>query len=377
MRSPLYKINSELFIEVHIADIHFGVIDPKEQYKILEEQFINKIRNINFNILSINGDLFEHKFMSNSETIMYATMFIRNLVELCKIKKATLLLIHGTYSHDAGQLKLFYHYLNDKTIDIRIIEEVKFEYIKGKRILCIPELYGMSKDYYEKFLFYSGLYDSVYMHGTLKGAIYGKNEETLDSIREPVFCLDHFIKCSGPIISGHNHVPGCYNSYFYYCGSPYRWEFGEEGEKGFIILLHNTKTRLHYVHFEHIKSFRYDTINLDHMLTQDPNNIINYIKTLQDNGIDNIRVQFTINKDEIIDIVKSYYRTNPKVKIDSDSRAIKIMKESEEINEKYKQYEYVLDTNIKPENILTRYINQNKGYVYITTEDLIKLLKEM
>lgn len=54
--------------EVHIADIHFGVggMSTKTQYDILREQFIFKIQDINFNILSINGDLFDRKSMSNS-----------------------------------------------------------------------------------------------------------------------------------------------------------------------------------------------------------------------------------------------------------------------------------------------------------------------
>jgi len=39
--------DSNLFIEAHISDIHFGVIDPKITYKILSEQFTNVIANIN------------------------------------------------------------------------------------------------------------------------------------------------------------------------------------------------------------------------------------------------------------------------------------------------------------------------------------------
>ena len=30
-------MDNDLFVEAHIADLHFGVIDPKTQYDILKE----------------------------------------------------------------------------------------------------------------------------------------------------------------------------------------------------------------------------------------------------------------------------------------------------------------------------------------------------
>ena len=61
---------------VSIADIHFGALDPKYTYETLRQQFIFKISNINFDILTICGDLFDAKFMSNNPVISYALLFI-------------------------------------------------------------------------------------------------------------------------------------------------------------------------------------------------------------------------------------------------------------------------------------------------------------
>ena len=36
-------INDGMFIEAHIADIHFGAMNPNLQYSILKDQFINKL----------------------------------------------------------------------------------------------------------------------------------------------------------------------------------------------------------------------------------------------------------------------------------------------------------------------------------------------
>ena len=41
-------------LEAHIADIHFGAIDPKVQYDILKEQFLDKIFRLKLDIISIN-----------------------------------------------------------------------------------------------------------------------------------------------------------------------------------------------------------------------------------------------------------------------------------------------------------------------------------
>ena len=119
--------------QAHIADLHFTVknIPPKVHYEILKEQFINKLIDLPLDLISVDGDIFDRKFMSNTDSVMYASMFIGDLVQLCKTKKITLFLIKGTDGHEADQLKLFYHYLKDPDIDIRIIETIRFEYAKG------------------------------------------------------------------------------------------------------------------------------------------------------------------------------------------------------------------------------------------------------
>ena len=129
-------------IEVHISDLHFGAVDPYKQFCILKEQFLDKISLINFDILSIDGDIFDKKFMANSSAIYYAMEFVRICVEICASKQATMIIIGGTESHDAGQLQLFKMYEENENIDFRIIEHICFQYAKGLKILCIPEEYG-------------------------------------------------------------------------------------------------------------------------------------------------------------------------------------------------------------------------------------------
>ena len=74
-----------MFIEAHIADLHFGAMEPNEQYKILKEQFLDKLYEIPIlDIVSICGDIFHHKFMANSNVVYIASYFITQLISICE-----------------------------------------------------------------------------------------------------------------------------------------------------------------------------------------------------------------------------------------------------------------------------------------------------
>lgn len=361
-------------IQVHIADIHFGAFDPKTQYQILCEQFINPIIQLpKLDVIVVDGDLFDHKVMSNSDVAMYATMFVDQLVNIARNKNSTLVILSGTFSHDYDQLKLFYHYMEDKSVDVRIITTIKFENIKGARVLCIPELYGLDESIYQKFFFQSGYYDEAFVHGTYQGSVYGDTVGAGRLLTEKDFQL-----CTGVAISGHVHKSGCFNGFYYYCGCPYRWKFGEEEDKGFLILGHDLDTQYHYVEFMKIESFRYDTIFLDQLISEDPKEIIDYINQLkQDQGIDYIKVKFRYpiagyNKT----VINNYYRTNPYVTPDFSEIKKEELKNQDIIDAQNQQYNYLMDKSINDFDRFVKYVNDNEGYEFITVQKLNELLSE-
>ena len=368
-------------IEINIADIHFGVagVDPIMHYTILHEQFINKISQMYFDMLIINGDLFDRRFPTTSDVVKYALIFVNECVCLCRERGATLIIIEGTKSHDDGQLSLLYQYTKDPTVDVRIVEQTQFLMVKGSKKLCIPEEYGKGKDYYDYFLKKCGPYDSVNLHGTIVGSVYGANQSNLDSRKAPVFGLDDFNMCLGPIIAGHVHVGGCYEKYMYYCSSPIRFRFGEEEPKGFIILLYNLDTHEHYVHFEEITSFRYDTITIDALVNtnfNDPDYLKRYIDNLHTNGIDHIRIVFANVPEEIQLLVKQAYKTSGYVafKEEDKKRDIVSTEATEELEKKYEKLDFLLDPSLSEYDKLVRYINYNKGSDYITVDKLKSIL---
>lgn len=366
--------NRDMLLEIHIADIHFGAMDPEKEYQILYEQFlvpISKIKKID--IISVDGDLFDRKLMAGSLAVQYACTFIYQLVQLCKDKNTTLVLLAGTASHqDPTQLKLFYHYLDDPTIDIRIVETIRFEYIKGAKILCIPELYSIDESVYKHFFFESGYYDEVFVHGTCKGAVFGDNVGTGRLLTEK-----DFIYCRGMVISGHVHKPGCFFGWYYYTGCPIRYKFGEEEPKGYLLVAHDLNTHIHHVEFEEITSFRYDTIFIDQLISEDPKVIIDYINNLKtEQNIDFIKVKFRYEvPGNQRTIINNYYRNNSSTTIEFTNQSE--LKELEDNIANNITYNYLLDSSISDLERFVMYVNQNEGEQFITVEQLTSILSDI
>lgn len=363
-------------ITVNISDLHFGAMEPQRQYEYLKTQCIDKVCTVPFDVFCIQGDIFDRKFMANNDAIMYASLFIRDALNLCNQKDALLLIISGTSTHDANQLKLFYHLMNEDN-HINIVETVQFVQWKQYRILCIPELYGLPEDVYTQALYNSGVYDMAILHGTVKNSIYGYNEATLTSEKHPVFDISHFYNCRGPIMCGHVHVSNCLQKHIYYTGSPYRWQFGEEAEKGFMVCILDDITNRYFVHFEPIHCDLYNTYNLDDSLNLSADDLVNYIKSLRLNPDDHIKIKFT-QESNIIPIIKDYFRNNPKYVIDAEDLRYKCsIKAVEQENDYFNKFVFLDDSSLSSEEKLVMVINILEGKDVITVQELTDMMSTM
>jgi hypothetical protein len=367
-------MNRGMLICAHIADIHFSAFDPKEQYEILKEQFISVIDQFpRLDIISIDGDIYHHKLMGNSDGLYYASLFVDDVMGVARRHNSTVIMIHGTYSHDADQLKNFYHYLNDYDVDVRICTTIQFEEIKGAKILCIPELYGLDESIYQQFLHYSGYYDEAFMHGTFKGAVY---KDTVGNGR--LFTPQDFNMCTGFMIGGHVHTPGCHSGYFYYTGSPYRWKFGEEEDKGFLITIHDLDTNRHYVHFQKIISNSYITIDMKEIDQNDPKTTIEKINRIKtEKGIDFLKIRFSTpvtgpNKT----IIENYYRNNATTFVEFLDVMEERRLEQERSGKLPDEYDFILDNSISDLEKFVRYVNIKEGSEFITVDKLKSILEE-
>lgn len=367
---------NNILIGAHCADLHFGAFDPSLQYQILSEQFISVLEMMDtLDFVTINGDIFDHKFMSNSDPIMYAIRFIDDLIRRVIFpKQATLIILGGTYSHDCGQLKLFYHYMNNKEIDVRVIESLSFQIIKGMRVLCIPELSSVSENVYNEYLLYNGMYDLTLMHGTIKGSVMGDNVGS----NARLFTIDDFCNCKGPIISGHIHTGGCFNGRFYYCGTPYTYRFGENDDKGFLISIHEQHTGDYFIRKELINSFIYKTIQIDEFLNKDPKQIIDYINNHKRvNGIDKLRIKISSSIDPAKRMfLSNHYRNNKDIVLQFENT---IMQQNIENNiqqtELYNENEYLFSNSLSPYEKFVRYVNSQENENFISVDEFKKIME--
>ena len=368
-------------IQVHIADLHFGAIDPAEEFKFLNEQFLIPISRISFSILSINGDIFDRRYPASHPAITTAIEFINRCAMLCKMRNAALILISGTDSHDAGQLSLFSDLHNTTGAEIHIVEHIQFIHTHGVKILCIPEEYNKGAAYYDNFLKES--YDFCFMHGTLVGGVPMATEENLDSKREPVFSLDCFSGCKGPIIAGHVHTAMCLNSYMYYCSSPMRWRFGEEQEKGYGILVTDLDTFSHHYEFMPIKSFTYTTISIEDIDTNDIEKMMIYIQNLLNSGIDHLRIICNGAPEYQVKILQEAIRSNKameRVKLSSTRTQRQGLFSSEkaeetDLSEDMKKLKFILDSDIDNFMKFVLFLNLNEGSEFMTVERLKAILE--
>lgn len=376
-----YTTKRGISMQAHISDLHFGKIDPKVEFNILKEQFIDRIKDLPLDCISIDGDFFDRLFMSNTDTTLYANLFFKELYNVCKNNAkrgihTVLILILGTKNHDADQLRLFYPYLKDKEVDLRIVETIQFQYINGCRVLCIPELYNVTDDEYSKVLYESGAYDMVFMHGSIEGAIYDNKMG-----ESKIFSPSDFSCCMGPVVAGHVHTGPAVHGFCYYNGSPIRWNFGEEETKGFQLVLYDMDTRYYYIHKEPVHSFRYDTISIDDIIMTDPQKVISYINDLREKeGIDYIRLKCVSNYDtqDALNIIKEYYRTDKTVKFKFDKEMSPNEKYfDQQTVEMYDKYSYLFDKSMSTYEIFARFINDNQSDIIITADDIIDALKEI
>ena len=174
-------MNESVLVGVCTADLHFGAYNPREQYEILRKQFIEPvIQYPKLDFIFVIGDFYDHKLMGNSDGLYYASMLMADIVALAKTKRSTVIVLHGTFSHDSDQLKTFYHYMQESDVDVRIVTTVQFEMVKNIKVLCIPELYNYPELEYQRYLTYSNYYDWLF---------YTVHLRDLDSSRQTIDCL--------------------------------------------------------------------------------------------------------------------------------------------------------------------------------------------
>ena len=249
-----------------ISDIHWGVTTPDIQERSLEFifTFLNKFGD-KIDLLVIAGDYWESKLSLNSREAIKGIKWFHKLYDLCVEKMIMIRMFQGTMDHDNDQLEVF----KPMTGDIQDIEKSDDFYQifldKGRDpkpffdifmtttveetlpdLLCCycPDETIRTDEYEVKYINeILELKDIGFFHGSFD-VVYGDLLESKPEMLEKNNVIYRYNMWSpqikGPMISGHWHDGKSYDE-LYYIGSPFRWKFNEDEDKGFMFIQYNTE----------------------------------------------------------------------------------------------------------------------------------------
>lgn len=250
-----------------LPDIHWGVIDPDDQWKAL--QFITEsiqymiMKGVYIDLIVIAGDYFDSKLPLNSREAIKAIQWFHELYSICYRENIQLRLLQGTFEHDNDQLQAFMPMtkipeLNESTGDWEDTSDffkiftttTSEETLPGLHCIYCPDETLQTDDYEETYLNeILKIHDIGFFHGAFD-VVYGSLLESNQSLREKKNVIfnyklwDHVIR--GPLLAGHWH-DGKQWGHLYYGGSPFRFKFDEDEEKGILFVSYDTETHDYFV----------------------------------------------------------------------------------------------------------------------------------
>ena len=110
------------------------------------------------------------------------------------------------------------------------------------------------------------------------------------------------------------------------------------------------------------------------MLKSEPKEIIEHIMYLKSQGIDYIKIRFS-EVNATTDVIKQYFSNKTDIIIDVEDSGFKqTVQENQKNDDKFAEYNYILDNNMSPQEIFVQYVNQSKGETFITVDELVEIL---
>lgn len=212
------------------ADIHLS----KSYYPYIKDPlqfFVDKVKEERPLITALTGDIFDDRINADEDIYHYA---IQTIIKISQYTKY-LIIVDGTFSHDYNTLDILYSF-KGLIPNIYFVKHKEVLNLDNLKILILPEEYPQNpEEYYKEVL--SGTYHYILGHGDIEGGVYhsGVNNSMLKGFRFKISTLSEIAKYT---IFGHLHKHQLLGKKqnVLYTGSLARFKFGEEEEKGFVII---------------------------------------------------------------------------------------------------------------------------------------------
>lgn len=213
------------------ADVHLS----EEYLQLLKtplEFYISYIKENQVDTAVIDGDYFDKRLSADSPAYKYG---IQKIGEIAKIVK-NLIVVRGTYSHDYDSLDVLdtISFFGEVNCNLFYIKKKEVLNIDGKKVLVLPEEYPENPDDYYKDVL-SESYDYIFGHGDINGAVLhtGIDNRKLKGFK---FSPTTLSEISKQTVFGHIHKHQFLKDNVSYPGSLGRTKFGEEEDKGFLLI---------------------------------------------------------------------------------------------------------------------------------------------
>lgn len=251
-----------------VPDIHWGAIDPELQWKCLEfiftfmEECLSN--HIPIDLLVIAGDYFDSKLPLNSQEAIRAIQWFHRLYQLCWEHDIRIRIFQGTLEHDNDQLHVFDElthpvdtntHTGERDVDYAFFKiftkTTSEETLPGLQCIYCPDE-TLQTDEYEEIYINEMLHvhDLGFFHGSFD-VVYGSLLESNPSLiqkKNVIFSYEKWNKLiHGPLLAGHWH-DGKQWEELYYGGSPIRYKFDENEEKGILFMSYEYDSKQYFVH---------------------------------------------------------------------------------------------------------------------------------
>lgn len=350
-----------------INDLHFGIKDSKRLYDELHQVTDYIKNNKDLELLVIAGDYFDKKLSVVDSPTYFAIQFFRELMNICDQNKIIVRMIQGTRSHDLNQLQIFKPEENEKLhYDFKIIETAQEENINGFNVLYLPEEYPENhKDYYAPFKDEGKEYNAIFGHGTWDFvALPGQIEKSDIPGVAPVFIYKEWKNTvkNGFISFGHIHGRNTYGKKIFYSGSFTRWGYGERGPRGFTSFYYDLENKSYDVNYiDNIEAPSFDVLEVKTLEIED----VEKLKEILDIEIkksDNLKLDLTGLKPEMVTIIKEIYsnQQNIKIEVKQDKKELlKLNEESDEQKKKFEKYHYITKRQLPLNETVKKYCKED------------------
>lgn len=371
-----------------IADLHIGAIkDGNYIYNVTTDIFEKELVVKHCDMVVFLGDYFDKLFRANDENVALAINIMTNLVNICKQRKIKIRMITGTESHDMHQYTLFNYHLSSKDIDMRVINTVTEETIAGCKILYVPEEYMNDKHEFYKDTIYSGKkYDYIFGHGVIAEGMpmvnRSSSEKASSEKKVPIFRSGALSSISKVTLFGHYHCYTDMGDNCYYVGSLFRWCFGEDITKGYMII---DNDKVEFIENEAAYEYKTYSYDADDKIFEGIENIDAELKRIHSENGDIIsgkrfgKIRMVLNapsglEDSFKENIKTILFNEKAVSSLFKEKIITQSTDADEEDAIEQEFQYLFDKSMPIENKIHTYINKKSPDINLDIKELFELI---